>query len=418
MNDVAELYGRSARAAWDGGDTPRGLALGKEGLELVAGASTSRGYAHLLHETARAYLFNGFVDEVEPLCRQAMKMAKEVGAVDVQVQAMTTIGLLPSHSIDESISMFKEALSIAEAEGLLKEVERASYNLGVNNFWVKGDMAEAVKHINHARKVARSRGDLTALLFYSIGPINAETMQGHLSSAQSLLEEASKFLEVIVEPGSGALGYFWSEAILHRALGNTESAIKILGKMVIEARDTGDLQMLQIGINDLAEILVTEGQFEQAVVILDEAIELGGKGFIAGDVKTLCLKALVLVDMGKIEIARAQFKEAEKKNQAEKFRFTDRIWIPWTMAHLSVAVRKWSDAWAAFEEAVEVVTTYKAHWYRAKWQLEWAEALLQRGQKDDKKRAMKLLQETQTAFEAMGAGAYVEQSVKLIDLLS
>jgi tetratricopeptide (TPR) repeat protein len=418
MNDVAELYGRSARAAWDGGDTPRGLALGKEGLELVAGASTSRGYAHLLHETARAYLFNGLLDEAEPLCRQAMKMAKEVGALDVQVQALTTMSLLPAYSVDDSILMLKEAVSLAESAGLLREAERAVNNQGIYQFWGRGDFAEAIKQAKHARKIAHTRGDLASELLSSIGPINAEIHLGNLSSAKRSLEKAFTLLEMVAEPGTGAFGYYWVEAMLERAYGDVNHAIMLLGELADGARTSGDLQMLQIALNDLGEYLVTEDRFEEAAAIIEEAVELGDKGLVGGDVKTHCLKALVFIKTGDEELAHIHYQEAERKNEANGYRFADRIWLPWTLAHLSVAQGQWTKAWTAFEEAVEVVTSYKAHWYRAKWQLEWAEALLQRGQKDDKERAMKLLQETQTAFEAMGAGAYVEQSVKLIDLLS
>jgi tetratricopeptide (TPR) repeat protein len=417
LNDIADLYGRSARAAWDGGDTPRGLALGQEGLAVVKGSPDSPGYAHLLHETARAYLFNGILEEVKLLCRKSMEMAEAVGALDVQVEVLTTLSLLPSFSVDESISMLREAVALADSAGLLKETERASYNLGIHYYWVKGDFAEAVKNVERAREVARSRGDLATQLFFSTGLISAEVLQGNLTLAQKLLDNAYALLEMVLEPGSAGLGYFWADASLRRAYGDTSSAIKVLGEMVEGARASGDLQMLQMGINDLAEILVTEGRQGEAAVILDEAIELGGRGFIAGDVKTLCLKALVVVNTGNEEMAHAQYKAAERKNIANGYRYTDRIWVPWALAHLSVAQGQWTKAWNAFEEAVEVVTSYNAHWYRAKWQLDWAEALVRHGDDGDMDKARELLEESRAAFSEMGASVYVEQAAELIELL-
>jgi tetratricopeptide (TPR) repeat protein len=418
LNEVADLYGRCARAAWDGGDTPRGLALGQEGLAVVEGTPDSSGYAHLLHETARAYLFNGILDEAEPLCQRALNMAQEVGALSVQVEALTTLSLLPSYPIDDTISMLKEAVSLAKSAGLLKEVERASFNLGTHSYWFKGNFKEAVRHINYAIKTARSRGDLALELFYYTGSINPEIVQGNIASAKRSLERPSKLLEMVVEPGSGALSYYWCEAMFYRACGDIAPAIKLLGEMVERARTSGDLQMLQIIINDLGEILVTETRFEEAAAILNEGIDLGDKGLIAGDVKTLCLMSLVLVNSGDEERAHAKYREAEVKTQANGYRFADRIWVPWTMAHLSVAKRNWPDAWTAFEEAVEVVTSYKANWYRAKWQLEWAQAHLQRGETRDRERAKELLQSARSEFEAMGVGTYVEQATKLLENLA
>ena len=66
QDGVARLYARAARAAWVLGDTPRGLALCREGMAAVAGAPESPDLADLLHETARACLFNGLPDEAAP----------------------------------------------------------------------------------------------------------------------------------------------------------------------------------------------------------------------------------------------------------------------------------------------------------------------------------------------------------------
>jgi predicted ATPase len=55
LDGVARLYARSARAAWDLGDMPRGLALCREGMAAVAGAPESADQADLLHETCLLY---------------------------------------------------------------------------------------------------------------------------------------------------------------------------------------------------------------------------------------------------------------------------------------------------------------------------------------------------------------------------
>jgi ATP/maltotriose-dependent transcriptional regulator MalT len=128
--------------------------------------------------------------------------------------------------------------------------------------------------------------------------------------------------------------------------------------------------------------------------------------------------ALVSINKGDKEMAYAQLKEAARKTEASGYRYTDRIWLPWTQARLSVVEGNWTEAATAFEEAVEVVSSYNAHWYRAKWQLEWAEALLQHGQVEDKEKAKELIEEARSQFEIMGADAYVEQSSKMIENLA
>ncbi len=76
---VARMYARSARAAWEDGDTPGGLALCREGLAAVAGESETPGMAALFHEAARACNFNGLPDESHSLCQRALEIAEERG---------------------------------------------------------------------------------------------------------------------------------------------------------------------------------------------------------------------------------------------------------------------------------------------------------------------------------------------------
>ena len=104
--------------------------------------------------------------------------------------------------------------------------------------------------------------------------------------------------------------------------------------------------------------------------------------------------------------------------EASGHKVDDIQWVPWSRAHLSVVEKEWTKAWTAFEEAVEVVTSYKANWYRAKWQLEWAEAHLQRGEMKDRDRARELLQDARAEFEAMGVSVHVEQATKLLENLA
>ncbi|GAH16910.1 unnamed protein product, partial [marine sediment metagenome] len=126
--DVARLYARSARAAWEGGNTPQSLILCQEGLEVVADAPHSPGLALLVHEAARAYLFNGLVDEARPLCQQALEMAEQLGIVDVQADALATMGLLPDQHLESSLQALTRAVEIAESAELLSHAARAHTN--------------------------------------------------------------------------------------------------------------------------------------------------------------------------------------------------------------------------------------------------------------------------------------------------
>ncbi|MGD8791332.1 MAG: hypothetical protein PVF47_02175, partial [Anaerolineae bacterium] len=109
---VAHLYARSARAAWYADDTPRGLKLCQEGLKIVAGAPESAEQARLLHEAGRAYHFNGLPQQARRLCQQALEMAEKLGAVDVQTDALATLGVLPDQPAESSLAALKMALEL------------------------------------------------------------------------------------------------------------------------------------------------------------------------------------------------------------------------------------------------------------------------------------------------------------------
>ena len=140
---VARLFARSARAAWHSGDHPAGLQLSQEGLKEVKGMPDSPTKALLVHEAARANFFNGFPEEAEPLCRQALEMAERLGAVDVQADALTTLGVLPNISAEEALGSLAQAVKVAESNGLLEIATRAYHNFGVVTAEHRGDQSTA-----------------------------------------------------------------------------------------------------------------------------------------------------------------------------------------------------------------------------------------------------------------------------------
>ena len=118
LDNVAHLYARSARAAWYAGHTPMGLELCEEGLRVVSGAPESGAQARLLHEAARACLFNGLADRAKSLLHQALDMARCHNAVDVQADALTILGVLPNLSGDEALNVLRTVVELTHEHGL------------------------------------------------------------------------------------------------------------------------------------------------------------------------------------------------------------------------------------------------------------------------------------------------------------
>ena len=158
--NMAQLYARSARAAWFEDQKARALEICQEGMQAVSGAQQGAGVARLIHETARAYFFMNKLDEALPLCRQALELGERLGAVDVQADALSTLGLLPGLAPDEVIAALTRAVELSEAAGLLQIASRAHINLGSAKLEHLKDIQACRYHYLRSAETARQRGAL------------------------------------------------------------------------------------------------------------------------------------------------------------------------------------------------------------------------------------------------------------------
>ncbi|MEJ2735830.1 MAG: protein kinase [Anaerolineae bacterium] len=255
LDGVARLYARTARAAWHGGDTPRGLRLCREGMAAVAGALESPDLADLLHETARACHFNGLPDEADPLCREALAMAERLGAVRVQTEALATLGVLPGQPYEEAVSALTRAVELAESVGLLDQASRAHNNLGT----VLIDPEAARGHFSRAADLARQRGEIASELLSRGNAADQSLALGDLAAVEEVLPSLRQLLDGVETPGPAALYLRGLEATLLRYRGELAAAIEGLQALRTEAREAGDLQGLSWACVLLLEVLVLEG---------------------------------------------------------------------------------------------------------------------------------------------------------------
>ena len=77
------------------------------------------GFAALLHETSRALRFNGQNEEALKLCRQALAMAECCGLVEIQAEALATLGILPNQPPEESLAQARIMLQQLGADSTL-----------------------------------------------------------------------------------------------------------------------------------------------------------------------------------------------------------------------------------------------------------------------------------------------------------
>jgi tetratricopeptide (TPR) repeat protein len=406
LDGVARLYARTARAAWYSGDTPRGLEICREGMAAVAGAPESPDQADLLHETARACHFNGLPDEASPLCRQALAMAERLGAVRVQAEALTTLGILPDVPYDESLSVLSRAVELAESAGLLDQASRAHNNLGGALI----DPEAAREHYMRAAELERQRGEILGELFCACNAAEHSLYLGDLAAVEAMLPSLRQLLEAAEESGKMEMGVRGLEFTLLRYRGELAAAIEGLRSLRTKARAAGDLQT-RAGLNaDLAVVYLSEevGEEEEVEATLQELLDLDARG-MGTAVLAQMLQSVQRARQGELVAARQLLTQAHEQ-AAERGELV--LWEPylsWAEAHQALAEGYWPEALAAFEATVDTMGHAKLRWYRARILVDWAEAHLARGESGDRERAGELLREAEAEFEAMDAPLYVQR---------
>ncbi|MFX1412175.1 MAG: SpoIIE family protein phosphatase, partial [Promethearchaeota archaeon] len=425
---VARLYARSARAAWSGGDTPESLRLCQEGMAALASAPASPGLALLLHETARAYLFNGLPGEARPLCQQALEMAEHLGIVEVQAEALATLGLLSDQPPEVALAVLTQALELAESAGLLSQAARAHVNLASLLSTTLPDFRAAHGHYQRAAELHRLRGNTAGELFARGGMTSVSLLLGDFEEAEATLPMLRQLLDQVADPGPAVFHIRDIEALLLRYQGELAMAARLLRALQTEERHRGNLQNLIDVNNQLAEVLlepyvlsgsvevdddshparqgweVAEAALEEAEAALVEAIAICDR-WSTGRVWPRCLLSMVRTCQGRFEDAHRLLAEAREVVNSPPTAF-DEVRLSLAEARLTAAEERWPEALAAFEAAAGIYARLGLRWWRARMLQEWAEVHFSRREPTDLERAQVLFREALATFEELGISRY------------
>lgn len=421
VDEVARLYARSARAAWYASDPAEGLRLALEGLGVVGDALESPAMAMLIHEAARAYHFNGLPEKALPLCKQALEMAERLGAIDVQADTLSTLGVLPNMSPEQSGEALRKAVDLSEAAGLLQTATRAHHNLAVLYSYTIGDFQLAREHYQRSAEIARQRGVVTEEA-YSIFSLTAIYFtRGDLSKFEELIAHIEELLPLMDESDISHLSIRSMRALLSWMHGELDNALKAMRISLEDARQRSDLQALLYRCTDLAwatsEYNHWEGDLGWSEVesLYAEAIGISDRG-LGDKVEPRCSLIAVLSRQGKIDAARQLLSEAEQIAAAEPA-----VWhesdLAMAGAELARAEGRLDAALAHAEKLAAVNAQLGRRLIWARSLLGWAQIHAQRGEPTDLERARALLREARRAYEQIGASYYVAVIEKLLEAL-
>jgi len=406
-NGVARLYARSARIAWLNGDTPEGLRLSREGLAALTGEPNSPGLALLMHEAARACLFNGLPDEALPYCRQALEMAEQLGAVDVQADALATLGVLPDQSPETVLGALEKAVELAEINGLLRIAVRAHHNLGVMISGLQGDQGAARRNYLRAAEIARQRGVVSEELFSLVNAADVSLGLGNLSEVEEMLLKLDQLLQDIPDPAPFRLAIDNIKAGLLWIHGEWDQALRLSRLCRTEARKSGDLQRL-FGIDNFLISALFElhhwgelKEFDEIETLLSEVIEIGERG-LGGKVWPYCRMSILRSRQGRPEDSSPWLVNAREAAEVQPS-FWNEMALGSAEVALATAEGRWSEALAGTETLARKFARIGTRWDWARTLQDWVEIHVLRGEPSDLPRALTLLREALAIFEQMGA---------------
>jgi tetratricopeptide (TPR) repeat protein len=312
LDSVAQLYTLQARAAWASGDLPGGLALCQAGISQIGEGPPTPGRAALLHEWARAAIHNGHADAAVAPAQAALQMAEALGAVEVQVETLATLALLPSGDPPALIAALAAAIEQAEAAGLLVAASRAHNNRAeLLEQW--GDLATARAHYARGLVLFERIGVPAGQLWFYNNLARVALLAGELDAVRALLPRLRHLLRATPHKGQVQLGVQVIEAELAYYSGDVAGALPLLDACYQAALATKDGQMITRLILDLiaAELDLAADEDADAPAHLERAWTLAGARPADKSVALCCARVAVAARRGNLPLANTWLAAAQ-----------------------------------------------------------------------------------------------------------
>jgi DNA-binding SARP family transcriptional activator/predicted ATPase len=416
LEGMARLYARSSQAAWWGDNPTLSLQLCEEGLRSTAGVPESSSRAHLLHEAARANYFGGTPEQAQPLCEQALEIAERLGVVEVQADALITLGWLPGQAPQVALARFTRAARLAEDANLLSVAFRARNSLALLKAEIDGPRA-ACEELQYAIELSRQTGNLAQEILALSNLLEGWLALGDLAQAQASLSDIRRAAADLDDPSSSASRIRRLEAAILLHQGEWFQATSMLRICQAEEREQGRLQallnvdwFLARGLLEARRWMRRSGpaDWDEVETTLSEVMDIGSAmGGVDMNVWLRSYLVAMYAGQGRLEQARDQLSQAHTLALDWPFAPVEAALL-WAKGKLASAEKRWAEALGAWESLVEMYAQSGLRWERARALVDWAEVFTSLGSDADIIRARSLLQESHAMFQEMGIPRYAE----------
>ncbi len=409
---LAALYAKTSRAVWWLGDTPRGLKICLEGLKWIENEPGSHEIAQLLHETARAYNFNGKPEEAYKYCQKALNMAEQLGDFEVQADTLTTLGILSVLPSEKVIDTLTKAVELANKCDSLEIRQRANMNLGVLRFEITGDLPKVMEDYDRAISIAKQRGDLDHEFLTSGNYLELFFESNKLSEIHGYFHSYENLAAKMPETDMKNIDLLIYNADILRLHGDIQDSLELLREGRVNTQKQGNLQML---VN--IDYRIVERNFETYWVgrepnwreteeVINELIHLGEKGW--SKALPLSLLAMTYTFQGRYQEAH-QSLEAAKLIKDDFTPFWSNINVLKATAYISAANGHWEESIGAYENLIAIFSQKGFRWKHAHTLSDWGDTLVSRGETADLEAAGKLYNQAIEIYDDLEAAWHKEQ---------
>jgi serine phosphatase RsbU (regulator of sigma subunit) len=384
-----------------------------EGLELVNNAPEGLGKATLIHETARAYYFNGNSDKALPLCRQALTLAEHLGAVNLQADALATLGILAGVKPEESLEALRKAVELAEANGMLQVAVRAHINLGTMTRTWLADNDTALQHYRRSAELGKLRGVASEELLGLDSYISCLFAPGRFKEIEAELPYLEALVREIPNATPMIISVKFLTAVLTAYKGDWDHAISILWQCLKESNEQQNQELAISMQEQLSWWLLEKYRWgEPADLEIVDTMAQEAVKFVEKDMSNEMLWVYSRVTM--IKARQGRLEEAsewlEKNRQAMATRHS--AWNERIILEGEVEIATSRQDWDVAIQGMEKITHiqqqsgFRAH--AAVALLIWADLLIKRGNTDDLGDAQELLRQAISEFNDIEIGHYPE----------
>ena len=404
---MAHVYSRSARAAWYAGDEKRGLATCREGMlnlpENINTAGTA-GAAMLIHETARACVFNDLQDEALALCNKALQLAEKLGLVEVQAETLATLGILPDQSDDLVIKNLEKSISISESSGLHYTAARAHTNLS-SHLHSRGDLEGALAHVDRCYILAKQLGLGLIEYFALLQSVTIKMEMGDLNTAKEMLPRLQELAITSATSESSRFEIDLLKIMILRHQGKLRDSIQMFEAFLQQiSPDKYPDTVFEVNV-ELAELYLEIGETHHAEKILDSIQPRQTHSKLGDGIKLSALKAIVFTRVHQVEKAREELYNSWKLIEGTTYP-SMKAWLLVGEVQVSLALEQWDTALDLIKKATDLSHQYKHKFFQAYLHRIGSSIYLARGKPGDLALAEQNLQEGLSIYKKIPSPGY------------